>query len=70
VLSPDDFEQPFGPGVQFKTALVERTKDPVTRGIEGTLVWLARLKTEGKGTSVNSFPGRFSINVPYFTRDY
>jgi hypothetical protein len=68
VLQPYEFEQVFGSNVHFKSAWVEVTADPVTRGIEKKLPWLARMKAEGLGSRIEARPGRFTVNVPYFTR--
>ena len=42
--------------------------EPVTRGIEGELPWLIRMKTEGLSGRIETSPGQFIVNVPYFTR--
>lgn len=39
VVSPNQFEQTFGPDVHFNRAWIEMTRDPVTRGIEKKLLW-------------------------------
>jgi hypothetical protein len=42
VVPRDHFEQVFGSGVHFKSAWIEMTRDPVTRGIEKTFPWWGR----------------------------
>jgi hypothetical protein len=42
VVPRDHFEQVIGSGVRFKSAWIEMTSDPVTRGIEKTLPWWGR----------------------------
>jgi hypothetical protein len=44
LVDPLDLAASFGPGVTFKHALVEITDDPVTKGIEARLPWLASSK--------------------------
>ena len=44
VLRPDELEAVLGPGVQFRRAWIEMTGDPVTRGVEKKLPWLAGFK--------------------------
>ena len=67
-LSPNQFEQIFGPDVHFKRAWIEMTDDPVTRGIEKQLPWITQMKAEGLGDRIEGRVGEFRVNVPYFTR--
>jgi hypothetical protein len=64
-----EFESVFGPDVHFKGAWIEMTKDPVTRGIDKRLPWIATMKAKGLGGQIYTHPGRFTVNVPYFTRE-
>jgi hypothetical protein len=68
LIGQTEFEQVFGAHVHFKRAWVEMTRDPVTRGIETSLPWIARMKANGLGSITEFHPERFTINVPYFTR--
>lgn len=43
--------------------------EPVTREIETKLPWLARMRAEGRGDRIDTHPGRFTVNAPYFIRD-
>lgn len=42
--------------------------EPVTREIEARMRWLAEMKTQGLGGRIETRPGIFTLNVPYFTR--
>lgn len=68
IVRPDEFEQVFQSTVHFKRAWIEVTADPVTRKIETKLPWLAKMKAGGLGSRIEARPGRFTVNVPYFTR--
>ena len=43
-VDPADLAKSFGPGYRLKSLTVQVTDDPVTRGIEKRLGWLARLR--------------------------
>jgi hypothetical protein len=43
-VDPNDLAASFGPGVTLKTATVEITDDPITKGIEIRLPWLKSSK--------------------------
>lgn len=81
VVSPNELSQIFGSGVQLRNATIEivaagswpltllgLSGEPVTRGIEKKLSWIIRLKSEGLGDRLYTYPEQFTINVPYFTR--
>jgi hypothetical protein len=63
-----EFENVFGPDVHFKGAWIEMTRDLVTRGIEKRLPWIVQMKANGLGGRIDTHPGQFTVNVPYFTR--
>jgi hypothetical protein len=44
IVDPLNLAASFGPGVMLKSAFVEITDDPVTKGIEAKLPWLASSK--------------------------
>lgn len=44
LVDPRDLAASFGPGVTFKSATVEITDDPITKGIETRLPWLGSSK--------------------------
>lgn len=68
VVVPDRFEQVFGPDVHFKRVWIEMTDAPITTGIEKWLPWIARMKADGLGGRIETHPGKFTVNVPYFTK--
>lgn len=68
VVKPEEFGQVFGSGTRLRKVTVEMTKDPVTRGLEKKLPWLSRMISDGLGGVINSSPGRFIVNAPYFVR--
>jgi hypothetical protein len=43
--------------------------EPITRGIEKALPWIAEMKAKGLGSQIWHTPEKFTINVPYFTKD-
>jgi hypothetical protein len=45
-VDPLDLAASFEPGVTLKSAFVEITDDPITRGIEDRLPWLKSSKAE------------------------
>jgi len=47
LVAPADLAATFGPGVTLRRVTVEITDEPVTRGIEAKLPWLANLKASG-----------------------
>ena len=67
-VAVDRLAEFLGPGVRFERARLEATRDDVTRTIEQKLPWIAQMKSEGFGTRIDGEPGRFRLNVPYFTR--
>jgi hypothetical protein len=68
VVRPDEFEKAFGPDVHFQRAWIEMTTDPVTRRIEQRLPWITDMKARGLGGRIETRPGEFIVNVPFFTR--
>lgn len=69
VVGLGEFEQVFGQGVHFKGAWIEMTNKPVTKGnLEKQLPWIAEMKASGLDGRIETHPGRFIVNVPYFTR--
>jgi hypothetical protein len=69
VVGVNEFDQVFGPGVQFKRVYIEMTTDPLTRGIERRLPWVTQMKAQGLGRSYTWHTGRFTINLPYFSKE-
>ncbi|HZO45640.1 MAG TPA: hypothetical protein VFB68_07085 [Xanthobacteraceae bacterium] len=69
VVGPADFSKVFGPGVRLRRVWIESTNDPVTVGLELKLVWLAKMNAAGMGGRIDTYPGRFTINAPYFIRE-
>lgn len=69
LIAARDFAAVFGPGVALQRATIELTDDPVTRGISNQLPWVAKRKRNLlDATSMNSADGRFTPNIPYFSR--
>ena len=81
VVAPEDFERRFGAGVRFRRATIEMmpvgwwpanslglSGEPITRGIEGRLPWISRMISEGLAGRINTRPGQFTVNIPYFKR--
>ncbi|MFA5900918.1 MAG: hypothetical protein WC829_17595 [Hyphomicrobium sp.] len=62
VVKPDEFGAVFGPGYRLKRAWIEMTSDPVTRGIQERLPWLAGFKGLTGGGS-NFHPGNPGQNL-------
>jgi hypothetical protein len=48
--------------------LVGLSGTPVTRGIEGKVAFLRRLRSEGLTGRIDTDPSRFVPNFPYFSR--
>ena len=82
IVPPNELSNTFVDGVQFRNATIEivargvwpltcfgLSGEPLTRSIENKLPWIVRLKSEGLGDRISSHPQRFTINVPYFTRN-
>ena len=68
VLSPDEFGQVFGPKVRLQKAWIEMTTDPITKGIESKLPWLAH--TERYRTNpTNPFTSTLSFGRHLFIRE-
>ncbi len=55
LVDPHDMFPSMGPGVRFARATIEVTHDPLTRGIEKYLPWVAGLKT--------ALDGQIGVNV-------
>lgn len=68
VVPPGAFAQMLGDNVQLRGVTLEMTTDPVTRGLEQKLPWVARTISQGLGGAVTGHPQQFIINVPYFVR--
>jgi hypothetical protein len=69
IVPPNEFGQTFGVGALFKRAWIEMTVDPVTRGIEERLLFLAPLRQAQRGKSVLGYPGSLTIVPSLFTRN-
>jgi hypothetical protein len=76
VVPPYELSKLFGSGVQLRSATIEMVPagiwpltllglsgDPVTQGIEKNLSWVARLRSEGLGDRIRTYPEQFTINV-------
>lgn len=83
VLNPANIEAAFGDGYHLKRVTIEMLPiglwpfdfggplgEPVTRGIEKRLPWIAEWKSRGLGGRIDGHPDRFTVNVPYFVRDW
>ena len=57
------------PTYTHRYRLLETTKAEITRGIEQILPWMAKMKVAGLGGRVDTVPGKFQINIPYFARE-
>lgn len=68
VIAPSEFERVFGPQYRLQDVTVEMTTDPVTSGIELRLPWLKERISKRLGGTINTQPGVFVPNVPYFER--
>lgn len=81
VVNPNDLSSVFGEGYRLKDASLSMVPvgfwpfdlagllgEPVTRGIERKLPWINDWKARGLGGQISTFPDRFTVNVPYFTR--
>jgi hypothetical protein len=70
---PSDLSAAFGPGVTFKRATIEMTRDPVTIGIVARLPWLATMKgyldgrfsSEGLTTANSLSPADFKWTADF-----
>lgn len=80
VVPVDDFPRTFGANVLLHSAEIETVSsgtwpltwfgiggEPITTGIEKRLPWIATLIASGRGGRIDGHPGKFTINVPYFT---
>jgi hypothetical protein len=81
VLDPANIEVAFGAGYRLNRVILEMVPvglwpfdfggplgEPVTRGIEKRLPWIAEWKSRGSGGRIDGHPDRFTLNVPYFVR--
>lgn len=81
VVDPGNIEAAFGNGYRLISVTLDVVPvgfwpldfggplgEPVTRRIEGPLPWVAQLKSQGLGGRIQTYPDRFTVNVPYFTR--
>lgn len=81
VLDPTNLAEIFGSGFRLNGIALEMVPvgfwpldfggplgEPVTRGIERRLPWIAQWKSRGVADLINTFPDRFTVNVPYFER--
>jgi hypothetical protein len=81
VLDPANIEAVFGSGFHLDRVILEMVPvgfwpldfggqlgEPVTRGIQKRLPWIAQQKSQGLGGRINGHPDRFTVNVPYFER--
>jgi hypothetical protein len=77
----DRLSETFGSGYAFKRATLEMvpvgiwplnligiTGTPVTRGIEGKVLFLAAMRENGLLGRIDTTPGKFTVNYPYFSR--
>lgn len=69
VVSPTAFAQVFGATARLRSVTVEMTTDPVTHGIKQKIPWLGRMISDGLGGRINTYPGHFTANAPYFVRN-
>jgi hypothetical protein len=81
VLDPANIEATFGDGYHLERVTLEMVSvglwpldfggplgEPVTHGIEKRLPWIAQWKTRGLGGRIDTYPNRFTVNLPYFVR--
>jgi hypothetical protein len=83
VVEPTDagFASAFGPGFRLAGVTLEMVPagtwpfnlvglsgTPVTRGIEGKLAFLKRMRDDGLSGRIDTDPNRFIPNFPYFVR--
>lgn len=81
VLDTGDIEAVFGSGFRLNRVTLEMVPvglwpldfggplgEPVTRGIEKKLPWIAQWTSQELGGRIYSHPDRFTVNVPYFVR--
>lgn len=69
LIAARDFASPVGADVVLKRAAIEVSNDPVTRGIEKFLPWMAARKRDLIGAGVTGWSsGQLIPNTPYFSR--
>ena len=81
VLDPGDIEAVFGSGFHLNRVILEMVPvgfwpldfggplgEPVTRGIEKRLPWIAQWTSRGLEGRIDGHPDHFTVNVPYFVR--
>ncbi|KRR02605.1 hypothetical protein [Bradyrhizobium valentinum] len=68
LISVDQIEQTFGPGVRWRGVTIEMTTDAITAAIEARLPWVAKFTAGLSGSSVALSPGKFTLNGPYLKR--
>ena len=68
VVAPGEFEQVFGPGVQFKRVWIEMTNASVTRGIEKKIpVIVEKLREQNKRMQVKKVGSPYSPGLGQFS---
>lgn len=71
LVSPDDLEKSFGPGVSLRRITVQLTDDPVTTGIEKRLGWLGShhgsLVKRPQGVSIGNMSQAERVNEGDFS---
>ena len=63
LVDPLDLAVSFGPGVTLKRAFVEITDDPITKGIETRLPWLASSKVSPQLVPTDLSKGRRAVSA-------
>jgi hypothetical protein len=67
ILDPDDLEPAFGANARILGALVERTREPLTRGIQQKLPWFAaEIKKFRRNPTITQEPRRYTFSVTHF----
>lgn len=82
VLDPANIEAVFSDGFHLNRVVLDIVPvglwpldfggplgEPVTRGVEKRLPWIAQWKSRGLGDRIDTYPDRFTVNVPYFVRN-
>ncbi|MFZ2719309.1 MAG: hypothetical protein WAZ27_00380 [Minisyncoccia bacterium] len=61
VLAPQDFPETLGTGFVFKQALVELTDEPLTRGIDKRISWLAAMRENERTHGAYGIAGQLNL---------
>jgi len=69
IVSPYQLPRVFGPGVHFKRALVQMTRDPVTRTIQKQIPGLANINVWNSKLPRLTMPGEFKPGSGLFIRE-